>query len=85
MREQGIEVHSDVSCPMLDKWHLGKNEELLDAKGKAVFKTMMGSVGWRSISLRYDTAQSVSRLQSKTEKSYCLLVRCNLQTSSVHG
>ena len=67
MREQAIEVHSEVSCPMPDKWHLGKNEELLDAEGKAVFKSMMGSFGWWSISLRYDIAQSVSRLQSKTE------------------
>ena len=67
MREQGIEVHSEVTCPMPDKWHLGRNEELLDAEGKAVFKSMMGSFGWWSISLRYDIAQSVSRLQSKTE------------------
>ena len=67
MREHGIEVHSEVSCPMPDKWHLGRNEELLDAEGKAVFKSMMGSFGWWSISLRYDIAQSVSRLQSKTE------------------
>ena len=61
MREHGIEVHSEVSCPMPDKWHLGRNEELLDAEGKAVFKSMMGSFGWWSISLRYDIAQSVSR------------------------
>ena len=67
MREHSIEVHSEISCPMPDKWHLGRNDELLDSEDKSLFRKILGSLSWWSVSLRYQIAHSVSRLQSKTD------------------
>ena len=62
-----INVHSDMSCPMPNKWQLGKDTTLLTDELKSLYKSMLGVFSWWSISLRWDIAHSVSRLQSMVQ------------------
>ena len=62
-----INVHSDMSCPMPNKWQLGKDTTLLTDELKSLYKSMLGVFSRWSISLRWDIAHSVSRLQSMVQ------------------
>lgn len=67
MADQGIEVHSEVECPMPDHRHIGNKPHLLDEDGVAAYRSLVGSMGWFAISMRWDVAHAVSRLQSQVQ------------------
>jgi hypothetical protein len=61
-------LNERVGCPMPDKDHISKDQTVLDEEDQKWFKSLVGQMSWFAISLRYDIAHSVSRLQqfSKT-------------------
>ena len=51
------------SSPMPDKSHIFKGTELLNEEDIKWYKSIVGQLGWFSISLRWDIAHSITRLQ----------------------
>ena len=51
------------SSPMPDKSHIFKGTELLNDEDRKWYKSIVGQLGWFSISLRWDIPHSVTRLQ----------------------
>jgi hypothetical protein len=56
-------LNERIGCPMPDKDHISKDQTSLDEEDKKWFKSLVGQMGWFAISLRWDIAHSVSRLQ----------------------
>jgi len=52
-----------VSSPMPDKEHVLKHPEVLSDDDRKWYKSLVGQMGWFAISLRWDIAHAVSRLQ----------------------
>ena len=63
IQDKGLIITSEVCSPMPDRDHIFKDETLLDEEEKAYFKSLIGSMSWFGISLRYDICHSVARLQ----------------------
>jgi hypothetical protein len=64
LADHSLSIHSDISCPMPDKKYIGKDNTPLNVEQQAECKSLVGSLSWYAISLRYDIAHTVSRLQS---------------------
>ena len=63
MIDQGLELIKNVNSPMPDKSAILRSPELLDEDEVSWFKSLVGSMSWFAVSLRWDIAHSVSRLQ----------------------
>ncbi len=63
IRDNELEFSRRVSSPMPDKRHIVRSPKCLDAEEAKWFKSLVGQMGWYAISLRWDIAHSVSRLQ----------------------
>jgi hypothetical protein len=61
--ENELCLNERVGCPMPDKDHISKDQTSLDAEDQSWFKSLVGQMGWFAISLRWDIAHSVNRLQ----------------------
>ena len=66
--DQGIEVRREVTCPMPDRDSILRNSTLLDKEGITKYKSLTGKLSWFAISLRYDIAHAVTRLQQFNDK-----------------
>ena len=66
--DQGIEVRREVTCPMPDRDSILRNGTLLDKEGITKYKSLTGKLSWFAISLRYDIAHAVTRLQQFNDK-----------------
>ncbi len=78
-RDNGLDMTGWVSSPMPDKYHILKDQGLLDETDRKWYKSLVGQLGWFAISLRWDIAHAVSRLQqysaNPTRGALCAAVR----------
>lgn len=63
MSDHGIELDAGVTCPMPDKSHIYNDTTPLSTADCKDYKSLVGGLSWFAISLRYDIAHSVTRLQ----------------------
>ena len=61
--DHGLEGIRNVNSPMPNKYDIVKDPELLSDDDVSWFKSMVGSMSWFAVSLRWDIAHSISRLQ----------------------
>ena len=60
--DHGIELTRTVTCPMPDKHRMLKDMD------EQLFRSITGSLSWFAISMRYDIAHTVTRLQSQNQE-----------------
>ena len=79
LSDHSIVVNTAVTCPMPSKGRICRDSELLSEEEASGYRALVGSMSWFAISLRYDIAHSVSRLQqlsqSPTAAAYSEAVR----------
>ena len=68
INENELCLNERVGCPMPDKDHISKDQTSLDEEDKKWFKSLVGQMGWFAISLRWDVAHAVTRLQQFTKR-----------------
>jgi hypothetical protein len=61
--ENELCLNERVGCPMPDKDQISKDQTSLDTEDASWFKSLVGQMGWFAISLRWDIAHAVTRLQ----------------------
>ena len=79
LSDHNIVVNTTVTCPMPTRSRICKDSELLSVEEATDYRALVGSLSWFAISLRYDIAHSVSRLQqlsqNPTKSAYSEAVR----------
>ena len=68
MIDHDIELDAGVTCPMPDKSHIHSNSTPLSSTERSEYKSIVGGLSWFAISLRYDIAHSVTRLQQYNDE-----------------
>jgi hypothetical protein len=63
INENELLLNERVGCPMPDKDHISKDKNSLNEEDHKWFKSLVGQMGWFAISLRWDIAHSVNRIQ----------------------
>jgi hypothetical protein len=58
-----LDLSERVGCPMPDKGHISKDQTRLGLEDEKWYKSIVGQMGWFAISLRWDAAHAVNRLQ----------------------
>jgi hypothetical protein len=67
IEENELDLNVRVGCPMPDKDHIIKDQTSLDREDASWYKSLVGQMGWFAISLRWDVAHAVTRLQQFTK------------------
>ena len=61
--DNNITLTKEVECPMPSRHAMLKKDRLLNAEEIKQFRSLVGSLGFYSVSLRYDISRSVCRVQ----------------------
>ena len=64
LEDHDIIITKAVTCPMPSRAHILNKPTLLDKEGIKTFRSIVGVLSFYAVSLRYDIARSVCRVQT---------------------
>ena len=63
LEDNDIVVTKEVECPMPNRKHMLQDDKPLDKEDIKRFRSLVGSLGFYAVSLRWDISRSVARVQ----------------------